>query len=81
MTVRRFTSSKRWSSETFYVLQVMTDFLTEIFFSFECVGWVDDDLSPLIYTIIAFRYNQGEELDDFQIYKGTSSTQQVSYSF
>ncbi|XP_078490549.1 LOW QUALITY PROTEIN: polycystin-1 [Ciona intestinalis] len=55
-----------FSGDQIYVLDTLVQF--------ECTGWKDEDISPLIYTILAIRYNEGVKVDDFVIYKGTLST-------
>uniref|UniRef100_H2Y0K6 PKD1 protein n=1 Tax=Ciona intestinalis TaxID=7719 RepID=H2Y0K6_CIOIN len=55
-----------FSGDQIYVLDTLVQF--------ECTGWEDEDISPLIYTILAIRYNEGVKVDDFVIYKGTLST-------
>ncbi|CAK8694950.1 polycystin-1-like [Clavelina lepadiformis] len=49
-------------------------YVLETLVSFVCTGWKDEDVSPLIYTILAMRFSGGQKFDDFVIYRGTSSS-------
>ena len=66
-------------SHIFFVANINVSYVSILFIRFSCNDWVDEDSSPLIYTILAKRYNKNEEVDEFLIYKGTSSTFEVVY--